>query len=331
MRKLVLLAVVVAALLAGAVFTAFKVSPWPSVLLIRHAFDKGALAASDALARHVPPTVAEVLDQQYDASGPDAFLNVYMPMDARLAGRALPVIVWVHGGGFISGRKEDVANYLKILAARGFATVAVGYSIAPEANYPTPLRQVNAALGFLAENAARLNIDPERIFLAGDSAGAQIAGQLSNILSNPAYASEMGITPAIARPQLRGAILHCGPHGTDGINFDGAFGGFLTTALWSYFGTKDFRGNRRLQQFSVTANMTAAFPPIFVSAGNADPLAPLSYELAEKAKALGVPVDTLFYSPGHQPPLGHEYQFNLDGEDGRTALERTVAFINANL
>ncbi len=154
------------------------------------------------------------MDIRYAADDPDALLDLFKPGDAT---EPLPVVAWVHGGAFVYGRRDNVTNYLKVLASRGFATVAVGYSKAPSANYPTPLAQVNAALGYLSANADRLGLDPERIVLAGDSAGAQIAAQLSIILTAPDYAKRVGITPAIAATQLKGAFslraLWGGGHG----------------------------------------------------------------------------------------------------------------------
>ncbi len=81
----------------------------------------------------------------------------------------------------------------------------------------------------------------------------------------------------------------------------------------------------------MTPHVTAAFPPAFISVGNADPLAPHSEELARALVAKGVSVETLFFHPDHQPPLGHEYQFDLDGEAGQRALERAVDFLQRHL
>lgn len=313
-------------LVAGG-YTAVQVSPWPSALFLRRVMDQEGTAAAQALAKHVPAGVAAQLNEHYDTSDADAYLDVFYPYEIENTGRVLPTIVWTHGGGWLSGSKDHIANYLKILAARGFTAVGVNYSLAPGKTYPTPIKQVNAALAYLATNAARLHIDPSKFFLAGDSAGSQIAAQLANIISVPAYAREMGIAAAIGRGQLRGVILHCGLYDPQKLNLEGSFGSFLSTAGWSYFGTRDFMGHPRLAQFSVVRHVTAAFPAMFISAGNADPLAPHSRTLAEVAKGYGVAVESLFFPDDYKPPLPHEYQFNLDTEAGQTALERSVAFL----
>lgn len=310
-----------------AIYGAFQLSPWPSVLLLRMAFDKDANAASAALVKHVPPGIIALIGERYDADDPDSLLDVFLPPGTGAQSEPLPAVVWVQGGAFVYGRRDNVTNYAKIMAGNGYAVIAIDYAKAPGTTYPGPLRQLNRALAFVQENAGRLHVDAERLFLAGDSAGAQIVGQMANIVTMPDYAAQVGIKPAIGMGQLRGVILHCGPHATDSLNFDGPFRGFMSTVLWSYFGTRDFRSDPRLEEFSVIAHLTREFPPIFISAGNADPLAPLSYQLKDKAETLGGPVSALFFPKDYQPPLGHEYQFNLDSEAGRKALAESLAFL----
>ena len=170
-------------------YAALELSPWPAALVYRWWMDHGGIEMNQALEKHVPPEVGARLDHHYDTNDADALLDVYFP---EAATRALPAIVWVHGGGFLAGDRRQVGNYLKILAGRGYTTVAVGYSLAPASHYPTPLHQVNAALAYLVRNAVQLRIDPDHLILAGDSAGAQVAAQMANIVSSPGYAESGG-------------------------------------------------------------------------------------------------------------------------------------------
>ncbi len=176
-------------------------------------------------------------------------------------------------------------------------------SLAPEAQFPTPVRQTNAALAWVGANAARYGIDPARVFLAGDSAGAQIAAQTALGIVEPAYARNIGVSPGLPREALRGVVLFCGPYDPALLNFDSAFGHFMRTVLWSYLGTRD-PGDPRLAAMDLTPHVTAAFPPAFISVGNADPLAPQSYAFADALRAKGVAVDALFFPADHRPALG---------------------------
>ncbi|MBE9112083.1 alpha/beta hydrolase [Nodosilinea sp. LEGE 07298] len=306
-------------------YAAFRLSPWPSALLIRQAFDAEAEQVSEALEPYLPEGVVAVLDQRY-APGHDAYLDVYFPASLS-EGERLPTVVWSHGGAYISGDKDQIGNYAQVLAGQGFTVVSVNYSIAPGAKFPTPIRQVNQALGYLVENSDRLRVDPNRIFLAGDSAGSHISAQLAVAITEPAYAQQLGLTPAVAPNQIAGMLLYCGPYNVRSVNLSGPLGQFMTTVLWAYSGDRNFAENDYFALANLNDHVTADFPPTFMSAGNADPLLPHSVSLADQLEQLGVPVETLFFPSDHEPGLGHEYQFVLDSEAGQLALERSVQFM----
>ena len=77
----------------------------------------------------------------------------------------------------------------------------------------------------------------------------------------------------------------------------------------------------------MTAHLTEAFPPTFLTVGNADPLEAQSHALRTLLESRGVEVDALLYAPDHEPALEHEYQFDLELEDARIALKRLVEFL----
>lgn len=320
------------AVLVAVLATAFVVSPWPGALLIRALFDHGAAQVSARLQPHVPAGVVEHLGKVYDESSADGRFDLFLPPPVlRADGAPPPLVVWIHGGGSVSGSRADIANYARVLAGQGLAVATVDYSVAPEATYPTPLRQVNAALAHLSSNATRWGLDAGRFVLAGDSAGAHIAAQLGNLTVVPTYAQALGIAPALRPAQLRALLLFCGPYVMRSSDATGVAGWFMKTVLWAYSGTPHFETD---PAFAATANvidhLTADFPPTFVSAGNADPLLPHSKALAQRLQTLGTPLHTLFFPAGHQPPLPHEYQFDLDRPEGRRALSEAVSFVQTH-
>lgn len=322
---LVLLSAVLAVAVGGYAF--YKLSPWPSVWAIRYIFAKGDEQAADGAARFVPRQgIRSFRDVAYDPSVSDARLDVFAPEHAP---RPVPAVVWVHGGGFVAGLREPVANYLQVLVPKGFAGVAVGYTRAPNAMWPTPVRQTNQALAFLIANAKRFNIDPNRIFLAGDSAGAHIAAQTALVISNPDYAKLIGVSPGMARDGLRGVLLYCGPYNPKLLDSNSPWGRFTNTVMWAYLGTRN-PADPRVQNLAVAPYVTADFPPVFISAGNADGLAPQSVELADALRKKGIEVDSLFFPADHKPPLPHEYQRDLSTKDAQLAFNRALAFLEAH-
>lgn len=322
--RLVLLLLVAAALAVGISF----VSPWPGVLAIRGTFAWWTAGAVADLAALAPHEVRARLHIAHTPSDPQGRVDLYLPPGAPPAG-GWPVVVWVHGGAWVAGDKSDVGNWLRIVASRGYAAVAPAYTRAPAGVHPGPARQVNAALDWVVREGRAQGLDPTRLVLAGDSAGAQIAAQAGIAQVDAAYATRLGIVPALPAGALRGLVLFCGGYDPALVKGEGVFGWFINTVFWAYFGQKDWRASPMLGDFAIPANLPAGLPPLFVSAGNADPLLAQSRALAVAAEAKGIRVDRLFFPDDFQPPLGHEYQFALNGEAGRQAFDRMIAFLAA--
>lgn len=307
---------------------AFTASPWPSALLIRHAFDTAGEQANERLAAWAPDDITAITDVSYTyRDRADERLDVYTPAD--LAPR--PTVVWVHGGGWVGGDKSQGESYSRILAAAGLTVVQIDYTLSPEATYPTAVHQLNQAAGYVVEHAAELGGDPEQLYFAGDLAGSQIVGDWLTAVTSPESARRLVLTPIVEASHIRGAILFCGAYDVDTIGDAGPYQGFLNTVLWSYTGMRDWADAEALATGSVVDNVTASFVPTFISAGNGDPLLPQSQQLADRLDSLGVEVDPLFFADDHEPALPHEYQMNLTQYDEAVeANERMLAFIAAH-
>ena len=314
-------------LVAGA-FIAFRISPWPSVWLLARIMDNQGEVAAQALARHVPTGITARLDLRYGA-GPDERFDLFLrAANARVP---LPTIVWAHGGGFISGNKEAVANYLRILASHGYATVGLEYSKGRGHAYPEPVKQVDAALAYLVAHADELGIDPHRLVLAGDSAGAQIVAQVALFTTDHDYARRLGMQPSIDAARLRAMVLASGAFDLSHLPQTGQGAWIVNTFLWAYTGTRNYADDPRFMLASINQQVTAAFPPSFVTSGNGDPLEPQARRLVARLDELGVANASLFFAPDHRPAQPHEFQFTLDTDEGRQALNATLAFLREHV
>jgi acetyl esterase/lipase len=316
-------------LLFSSLRVSLLVSPRPAALLVRKLFAAGGAKTAERLARYAPTDVVALIDERY-GDEPDMLLDLFRPATAS---GPLPLLMWVHGGGFCGGAKNELTSYFKLVANGGYAVVGPRYSLAPEHRYPTPPRQMMQALAYLQANADRLQLDPKRIVVAGDSAGAHIAAQLGALVTTPGYADTVGVTPTISAGQLRGLVLACGPFDLGLARHASSPAGnrFIEIVLWAYSGKRHFLDDSAFAQWSVTDNVTPAFPPTLLTVGNADPLRLHSELLAERLRAQGVETETLFFPDDHEPPLGHEYQFDLDTEPGRLFLEHLFAFARQHL
>lgn len=90
----------------------------------------------------------------------------------------LPLVVFIHGGGWISGDKTHFADEAKELAARGFACACISYRLAPLHAFPCAVIDVQNFVRFARKNAQELGIDRERIAAVGSSAGGHLASML---------------------------------------------------------------------------------------------------------------------------------------------------------
>ena len=98
-------------------------------------------------------------------------LDVYRPG----AGKNLPVVVWVHGGGWQAGNKTEVASKPLAFTRKGFVFVAVNYRFVPNVAMDTIVRDIAKSVRWVHDHVGVRGGDPKRIFLMGHSAGAQLA------------------------------------------------------------------------------------------------------------------------------------------------------------
>jgi acetyl esterase/lipase len=318
----------IVAVLAVATTVSF-VNPWPSALLIRTLFEANARQTVTEMQKYVPASgVRSRTGIAYAPGGTDTTLDWFAPEGAV---HPRTTVIWIHGGAWISGSSQNVDPYLRIIASHGFTAIALNYTVAPEARYPTALGQLDTALAYLLAHTRELGIDPDRIVLAGDSAGAQYAAQLAVAVTNPAYADEFDLHPPLNRSQLRAVVLDCGIYDVRGIPDAPGIGGWgFRTALWSYLGTKDWSHTTGGRAMTTISAVTADFPRTWISGGNADPLTDVqSKPFAARLSQLGVAVEPVFYPADEQPALPHEYQFHLDDAAARSALDSTIAFLRS--
>jgi acetyl esterase/lipase len=102
-------------------------------------------------------------------------LDLYLPGQKEDTG-PLPLIVWVHGGAWLAGSKENcpAARFLR----RGYAAASINYRLSQHAIFPAQIEDCKAAIRFLRANAEKYNIDPNRIGVWGASAGGHLVALL---------------------------------------------------------------------------------------------------------------------------------------------------------
>lgn len=239
----------------------------------------------------LPDGVRVVSNRTY-ASPPRGalLLDLYLPVATPT--QPLPVVLWIHGGGWAAGAKENCP--LVFLAAQGVAVASMDYRLTHVAPWPAQLDDCRAAVRWLRANAATHGLDPQRIIAAGGSAGGHLAAVL-------------GTTPAIAEDvssRVQGVIDCYGPSDLLTMPPNVAGPGRDDATLARSNGAKLLGGIVRdrpelARQASALHLVSADDPPFLILHGDQDEQVPLaqSQRLDAALQAAGV-ASTLVVLPG---------------------------------
>ncbi len=135
-----------------------------------------------AVARDIPFATTE--------QGP-LLLDLYTPLERPEA--AIPLVVWVYGGGWFVGHRNQIQlSRAHHLTRRGYAVAAVSYRLSPVVPYPAQIHDVKASVRYLRANASRLGLDAERIGIWGASAGGHLVALMGTTNGQASMEGEVG-------------------------------------------------------------------------------------------------------------------------------------------
>ena len=205
-------------------------------------------------------------------------LDVWSP---RRAGHPLPVVIFLYGGGWVSGSRGGYAFAGSAYAGQGFVTVVPDYRLVPAVRFPAFVEDGALAVKWTRDNIARFGGDPDRIALAGHSAGSYNAAMLA---LDPHFLRDAGVPAGT----IKAAALLSGPY--------------------DFYPFTEIRGRDALGAWPRPAEtqpinfVTRSSPPMLLATGSADDIVkPRNSEaLAAKLAAAGVPVELKIY-----PGKGH--------------------------
>ncbi|MEC0227184.1 alpha/beta hydrolase [Paenibacillus alba] len=199
----------------------------------------------------------------------------------------LPVILYIHGAGWVFGNEHTHDRLIRELAVGSqSAVVFPNYSLSPEAKYPTALEEIYAVLQWVAENSRDQGFDAERITIAGDSVGGNMAAAITLIAKE-----RKG--PAI-RKQLLFYPVTDASFETDSYE-QFATGYFLRRDAMQWFWdqyTADLRERAEItaSPLRATLEQLSSLPPALIITGEADVLRDEGEAYANKLREAGVPV-----------------------------------------
>ena len=237
------------------------------------------------------PAIASANDRTIDGPDGPLTLRIYQP-DAQ---GPLPLLLYVHGGGFVIGDLETHDKICRTLCHDVAAVVvAVDYRLAPEHPFPAAVDDVACALRWVAAHARELGADPSRIALAGDSAGAQLA---------TVAALRAAGAVALHAPRALGLIYPVAQHYSEPSPsmVENGEGKFLTTGVMQWFIDCYLGGRQELARHADFALLYSqaldTLPPTWLATMGHDPLRDEGHALALRIAQAGVSTEHRHY-PG---------------------------------
>ena len=147
--------------------------------------------------------IAKIRGLRY-GEGKRAALDVFRPAGTS---DKLPLFVYIHGGGFVSGLRPNRRFYCYNWVEAGYVAANIGYDYALDAEHPEHIREIFKGIEFVLERAEEFGIDTRKIVVAGDSAGGYYAAMLACICLNKGLQDKMGVSTDL---RFGGAVLNCG-------------------------------------------------------------------------------------------------------------------------
>jgi acetyl esterase/lipase len=217
-------------------------------------------------------------------------LRIYKPKSSN---EAMPVLVWLHGGGYILGSPEqDDVSCIQYVREVGITVVSVDYRLAPKYPFPAGLEDCYTTLKWIVSHAQQLGIDDKRIAIGGGSAGAGLAASLAQ------YANDQNeikiIFQLLIYPMLDDrTVLRTDIDDSNNITWNQKSNKF---GWESYLGKKC--GDENMPEYSVPARRKnlSGLPTTWIGVGTLDIFYDENMAYAQKLKEAGVPCETCVVS-----------------------------------
>lgn len=242
-------------------------------------------------------------------------LDVYRPRNVE---GELPIIVSVHGGGFVYGDKERYQYYCMDLALRGFAVVNFSYRLAPKSKYPAPLSDMTRVFKWMKKHADEYGMNLNNIFAVGDSAGAHILASYAALMTNETYAEKLKSMYGLRIENtlcLSGVGLNCGE-----------YVGRVSEEIMSVYlptGSDDEYDLVDLPQY-----ITSKFPPAYMMTAPGDFLKDRPYVMIKAFTENNVPFIHRMYG-NEARPLGHVFHCDLKLPEATQCNDDECAFFKS--
>jgi acetyl esterase/lipase len=253
---------------------------YPSEAMLKVAYALGQVELLDRKGPELPAGVAERKDIEYGRVGDrPLLLDLYSP---KTLDKPAPGLIFIHGGGWRSGKRGDYRPYTVPFAAKGYVVATISYRLVPEVVFPAAVEDAKCAVRWMRSHAAELKVDPNRIAVIGGSAGGYLSLMVGYTAGDKRLEGSGGHQDTSSAVQA--VVDLYGP-----TDFDTPIG-HTSDTVRDFLG-KRFEDDPELYRFASPINhLDAKDPPTFILHGTIDSTVPVEQSdmLAEKLKKLGV-------------------------------------------
>ncbi len=246
-------------------------------------------------------------------------LDVMYP-DSISENDKLPVIIDIHGGGWMYGDKGLNENYCRALADRGYVVFDINYRLVPDVNVNEQIKDIMSALKWIGENIGNYPCDSNNIMLTGDSAGGMLASYASVLLQSEELRNIFETESADIK--LTALVL------TSPVSYmkDGGWFSVYTKPLWG----KDYKNSKtyNYMDFDKILPFAKEMPPTYLITSSGDTLAKKqTLKLYELLKENGVSCELANYGKEYGKSLPHVFSVLQPFEPaGKDAIDKELEF-----
>lgn len=287
-------------------------------------WEKCAISDAKRIASQTEPEgLIQILDIPYINDGTkEHLLDIYYPEGTT---EKLPVIIDIHGGGWMYGYKEINKYFNMRLALKGFLVASINYRLAGNVLFDDQIRDIFSALHWLCENLAKYPADTGNVFLAGDSAGGHFACVTAAVNLNESYGKDFGVT--YCGLDFRGVAAICPAVDLLSGNF------LMKVNVPILLGSKHRKSPYR-KYLDVSNIISSDFPPFYINTARNDFIKEQAYKLKTMCEVNSV--ECVFHDFDTETVdgkyLGHVFNVvNPFSEPGDKANKEIAEFFKAHI
>lgn len=249
-------------------------------------------------------------------------LDLLYPIEKK---QAYPLIILIHGGGFVSGNHTlYYIDYASRLAKRGFVVANVNYRLSGDFAFPASLEDLFQAARFLIDHTKTYHLDLDNVFIVGESAGATLTSLMGAILSHPDLKRQY---PFAFDFKVKGLGLSCGIYDVETSLKELYWVPLRKTTVAEIFMRQDFRNAPLYAQASSLRYVTNDFPPTYLMTSALDFLMPQTQHMRKKFIKEKVLYVYDFYPLKMMLP--HSFHTKFFYPQSKTAMDRMILFFES--